>query len=83
MKARQTAKGKGTEMPPLIEHVIIYFLQKGLIEQEAVFFFQQHEAADWKTIKGHAVKNWKTLACDWIWELQHSPKNQMKGYVIK
>jgi hypothetical protein len=64
--------GLGIEVPPLKAHVIIYFLQKGMTEKAADFFFQQHDEAGWKFPDGKPVKNWKTLACDWIWELQHA-----------
>ncbi len=66
--------GLGIQMPPLQAHVSIYFIQKGLTEKAAELFFQQHDAAGWKFLDGRAIKNWKTLACDWIWERRHSKK---------
>lgn len=73
MKKNRSVTGKGIELPPLRLHVAIYFMQKGMTEKAADFFYDRYAAVDWKFADGRPVKNWKTLACDWIWELQHAP----------
>lgn len=63
--------GLGRQMPPRIDYVKIYFIQKGLSETERIFFFNYFEQCKWKDQNNHEIKNWKTLACEWIWEIQH------------
>jgi hypothetical protein len=68
---KEIKKGLGWQLPPNPEFVKIYFLQKGRSETEAVRFIQHFEASGWKRDTGNPIRNWKTMACDWIWELQH------------
>lgn len=63
------AKGSGDTIPPLLQHVIIYFLQKGITEEKAIDFFERYNNNGWKKWNGQQVKNWKTLACDEIWHM--------------
>ena len=58
--------GMGDNLPPLINHVAIYFLQQNLDLPEAQFFFQHYENLEWKTVTGRPQRNWKVLAKDWI-----------------
>lgn len=69
MKARNIeGEGFGKQVPPKREFVSIYFAQKGLPESEAERFFSYYDNIGWKNANGNSVHNWKTLACDWIWE---------------
>jgi hypothetical protein len=68
---KETKKGLGRQLPPDPKFVKIYFLQKGMSEAEALRFIQHFEANGWKRDTGNPIRNWKTIACDWIWEMQH------------
>ena len=59
-------QGMGHNLPPLINHVAIYFLQQNLALPDAQFFYQHYEKLEWKTVRGKPQKNWKVLAKDWI-----------------
>jgi hypothetical protein len=61
-----TKQGMGYTIPPLINHVAIYFLQQNLALLDAQSFYQYHEKLEWKTVNGVPQKNWKVLAKDWI-----------------
>ena len=61
-----TNQGMGYNIPPLINHVAIYFLQQSLALPDAKNFYKHHEKLQWKTVKGKPQKNWKVLAKDWI-----------------
>lgn len=63
--------GLGKDLPPLPAHVEIYFLQKGLSNSDALRFFDHFERLGWKDTYGKPLRNWKTLACDWIWEMRY------------
>jgi hypothetical protein len=63
--------GLGITLPPKREFVRIYFMQKGLSQKQADFFYDHFDECLWKDSIGSPLKNWKTLACDWIWELLH------------
>jgi len=55
-------EGLGTSVPPLKEHVLIYFLQKNSSEAEAIFFYDQFQKRKWKNKRNRKVANWKTAA---------------------
>jgi hypothetical protein len=76
MKKRRSdfKAGYGRDLPPSMEHVRIYFSQKGLDYKQADFFYQLNQDCNWTDHKGQPVKNWKTLACDWIWEFTMAQK---------
>ena len=59
-------QGMGHNVPPLINHVAIYFLQQNLALPDAKSFFQHHDKLQWRTVTGRPQKNWKVLAKDWI-----------------
>lgn len=63
--------GLGKVVPPLDEHVFIYFIQKAIAEQEAVEFLEYYNKRGWVNETGFPIKNWKTAACDWIWMKLH------------
>lgn len=66
-------KGFGYEMPPERMLVEIYFDQKGMPEQAAIFF-NHYSAANWSSPKGTPYRNWKLLASDWIFNYQQELK---------
>lgn len=59
--------GMGYNVPPLINHVAIYFLQQNQALADAETFYQHYEKMEWRTINGRPQKNWKVLAKDWIY----------------
>lgn len=65
--------GFGTEMPPQKRLVEIYFDQKGLINQAAIFY-AHYEQANWSSAKGTPYRNWKLLAGDWIFNYEQDQK---------
>lgn len=67
----QYSVGFGAEIPPRKEFVRIYFIQKGMSEIEADLFFATFELTGWEC-KGGSIKNWKTLASEWIWQLRYN-----------
>ncbi|VTP95862.1 hypothetical protein [Sphingobacterium daejeonense] len=59
-------EGTGKSVPPKIEHVRIYFLQK---DQSAAFaqeFFDHYQSRNWKNRQGTRLSNWKSTAWEWI-----------------
>jgi hypothetical protein len=69
MGSKQRA-GLGREVPPAWEHVLIFFDQAGFPETEAKQFFQHYEGMQWNGLKGGIIRNWKTKAQEWIWEIK-------------
>lgn len=71
IKKRASGKtGLGGEVPPAREHVDIFFDQAGFAETEAEEFFQHYEEMDWHGLKGGLIRNWKTKAQEWLWEIK-------------
>jgi hypothetical protein len=70
MNIPKEKSGLGIDIPPLKVHVLIYFIQKRSTEKEANLFFQQQEQRNWTDLNCRPIKNWKTLACDWIWTIK-------------
>jgi len=70
-RSKVVNEGFGKEIPPLIEHVKIYFLQKEVSPEEAEIFFDHFERLKWNTKNGTPIKNWKAFANEWIWNLLH------------
>ncbi len=64
---KKVSKGFGIEMPPDKNHVIIYFMQKGFSDTEALTFLDYYKSTNWASANGSPVCNWKTAANDWIW----------------
>jgi len=62
--------GLGSHVPPTWEHVRIFFGQAGFPEIEARQFFRHYEEMQWKGLKGGLIRNWKTKAQEWIWEIK-------------
>ena len=63
----------GKSIPPLKEHVVIYFLQKGCSENLALDFFRHFDERKWRNLQGDSLSNWKVNAWDWI----------LKRYILK
>ena len=61
------SKGTGIQVPPSVQHVAIYFMQKGCAEDLALEFFNYYEQRRWENIHGKLIKNWKATAWEWIW----------------
>lgn len=59
--------GFGKNVPPDKEQVIIYFLEKGRSEKQAMDFFNFYTARRWKNSHGHTITNWKVHAWEYIW----------------
>ena len=55
-----------SKIPPKIEEVKVYFMQKGIPEKEAEVFFLFYEKKQWKSKKGNFFKNWKGIAYKWV-----------------
>jgi hypothetical protein len=68
----QVEIGLGRKVPPFREFVRIYFLQKGLYEEQADYFYLKYELVGWSDGKGNPVRNWKTLASEWIWMMKQN-----------
>jgi len=58
--------GFGKDVPPLKEHVIIYFVQKGCVEKDAIDFFAYFYEKRWKNYQGKTLSNWKMAAWEWV-----------------
>lgn len=67
--AANKVQGLGKKVPPLAAHVLIYFDQQGMTEQEADGFLQHYEANDWTYAGGQPIRDWKEEANKWIWEI--------------
>lgn len=74
MQAVKKNYGSGTSVPPTTKQVEIYFLQKGCSQEAAATFFHHFEAMLWRGKSGKPIRNWKTRACDWIWEMKYGSK---------
>ncbi len=72
MKDQMTFTGHGRSVPPILLHVFIYFDQQGMTTTEAETFFHYQAAHQWKTQSGTPIKNWKTVASNWIYDIKRS-----------
>lgn len=59
--------GFGNQIPPDMEHVMIWFLQKGSNEISALSFYKYYEDQRWLNSKGRVIKDWKMTAWEWFW----------------
>lgn len=63
--------------PPPLEHVKIYFDEKGAPEIEAEKFFNYYEARDWLNKSFNPITNWKASARNWILNIpKFNPKRK-------
>lgn len=65
---KKANSGKGKEIPPLKDHVVIWFLQNGASEQLANNFFYFYKKGNWIGKKGRLIRDWKMYAWHWIWK---------------
>ncbi|MBI9064231.1 MAG: hypothetical protein JEZ14_19765 [Marinilabiliaceae bacterium] len=52
--------------PPSLEHVQIYFLEKGHPKTEAERFFNYYECTGWLVGTNKKMKDWKAAARNWM-----------------
>ena len=62
--------GYGPGIPPLEEHVKIYFDEKGYPLLEGEKFFNYYESNGWLVGGKSKMKDWKAAARNWILNLQ-------------
>lgn len=58
--------GFGKEIPPEKKHVIVYFIQKGVSEKDALDFFNYYRDRNWMGKRNKFIINWKRKAWHWI-----------------
>lgn len=66
-------KGFGKQIPPELEHVRIYFLEKNVSLEISDSFYEYYNSKEWRSNSGKKLKNWKSLAWEWY----------MKNHVLK
>ncbi len=64
--------GLGSNIPPEKCHVVIYFIQKGKDEAEALRFYFHYSVMRWRNKKRRLIKDWKMHAWEWIWNRNSS-----------
>jgi hypothetical protein len=69
--------GFGYQIPPDKEWVHMYFDQKSC-PHLAENFYLEFKKRHWQTITGKLIRNWKTLATDWIFEYHQEVKLKLK-----
>lgn len=67
MISTEEDNGKGSIIPPIWDHVLIFFIQAGRTARDARKFFNHFSKKDWLNKKGNAISNWKVTAWQWIW----------------
>lgn len=70
--------GAGYNIPPMLQHVIIYFENKGMKLEIAEEFYNFYNVRSWKTGTGYPIKDWKVVATNWIWDLQLAKRTRHK-----
>ena len=58
-KLKKSKTSVRTFVPPTLDEVINFFIEKECTEKLAKKVFEYYAIADWKDSKGNAVKNWK------------------------
>ena len=58
--------GLGTSVPPSKSHVLIYFLEKGAQEENAINFYDHFHKRKWRNNRHTKLGNWKIAAWNWI-----------------
>jgi hypothetical protein len=56
-------------IPPQIQDVQAYFIQKGIDVHEADHFFLFYEKSGWLSRRGNPITKWKPFAWRWILSL--------------
>lgn len=62
--------GFGTSVPPSKDHVLIYFLQKGAKEEDALNFYGHFHKRNWRNNRQAQLCNWKIAAWNWILNIE-------------
>ncbi|WP_044214159.1 hypothetical protein, partial [Saccharicrinis fermentans] len=68
---------KAFQKPP-IEHIQIYFEQKGYSEIEAQRFFNYYESNGWMVGGRSEMKDWKAAARNWMLNIQRYRENSFE-----
>ncbi len=76
MAKAKTTSGFGNCIPPTLQHLRIYFEQKGLPSLSAESFYSYCQQRNWKTKTGIPIKNWKAAANNWMWVRQQAARPQ-------
>nr|WP_121269916.1 hypothetical protein [Pedobacter schmidteae] len=71
--------GLGKELPPKLENVIIYFSALGIPSAHAQKFYKHNTKMKWLKPSGAPIRNWKTFACDWIFNLKNVKRYHIKN----
>ena len=71
MLVKEGTIGYGNQVPPIWEHVKIWFLHNGAHESIGKSFFDHYTDCKWKNNNGILIKNWKVHAWKWRWEKEH------------
>lgn len=59
--------GNGKVIPPVYDHVVIYFLQAGSSRDQALAFYSYYQSVFWRNKNRSIIKNWKICAWKWVW----------------
>ena len=70
--------GLGTSVPPLKNHVLIYFLEKGAQEDDALNFYQHYHKRKWRNHRHTKLGNWKIAAWNWILSIKLLERENVK-----
>jgi hypothetical protein len=65
-KNKREASDFGPDVPPMEEHVLIYFEEKGYLPVEAEKFFNYFQSNGWLVGGRTKMKDWKAAARNWI-----------------
>ncbi len=60
-------KGLGTQIPPDLFLVEIYFLANSSTKEAAHLFYNFYKDNNWRNNRNIIIKNWKVLAWQWIY----------------
>ncbi|MCQ6958777.1 hypothetical protein [Mucilaginibacter aquariorum] len=75
---KNKTNGFGTSVPPLKDHVLIYFLQKGAKEEDALNFYGHFHKRKWRNNRHAQLCNWKIAAWNWILNIEIEESNSIK-----
>ena len=69
--------GFGFQVPPELECVQMYFNRKAY-GYLATDFYHEFKTKHWQTVTGKKIRNWKSLATEWIFDHQQDVKLILK-----
>jgi len=67
--ARKAKKSGHTR--PTLNQVRQYFLSQVFIQEEGEIFFFFHRSTCWRSQSGDKIRDWKTAADQWMWNLEN------------